>query len=242
MPGGQQQGRDRDIAMRTTLVRFSTATLTMMLLIAFQGANGAVPITTGSTPPLGNTLPRGTTSYVVYYSYPSIAQVGTNLTMALTLHINSLGGIVQYISNYNLQARVFIGAHEVDGIIGSETGAPSLYPGSSWGPNNVTILLTADNTGLAKGESANATVGIVFNDFVFYGAPINAFEPENQMQGSGGSLTIQNAVVTSSTSSGGQGSGLGNVQSILPYALLASGVILMVAAVYFTRSPRQANP
>jgi hypothetical protein len=242
MPRDQPHGRDRDKAMKTTLVGLSSATLAVILLIAFQGASGAVPITTGSTPPLGNTLPRGTTSYTVFYSYPSIAQVGTNLTMALTLHINSLSGIVQYISNYNLQARVFIGAHEVDGIIGSETGAPSLYAGSSWGPNNVTIPLTADNTGLAKGESANATVGIVFNDFVFYGAPINAFEPENQMQGQGGSLTIENDVATSSTSSGGRGSGSGGVQSILPYALVGSGVVLMVAAIYLTRSPRQANP
>jgi hypothetical protein len=206
-----------------------------MLLISFQGASAAVQTTSGSTPPMGNTLPRGTTSYVVSYSYPSTAQVGTNLTIALTLRVISLGGIVQYTSNYDLEALVFIGTHLLNGSVHSPAGAPNLYPGSSWGPNNVTIPLTAENTGLAKGESANATIGIILNDYVFYGAPISVFEPESPMQGQGGSLVIENAVSASSSTSG---LGFGAGQTYLPYLLLASGALILVAAVYFLRGPR----
>ena len=220
-------------------MRFSPSILTVMLLIAFQGASGAVPITTGSTPPLGNTLPRGATSYIVYYSYPSTVQVGTNLTIALTLRVVSLGGIVQYTSNYNLQALVFVGTNLLNGSVHSPAGAPNLYAGSSWGPYDLTIPLTAENTGLAKGESANATVGIILNDYVFYGAPIYAFEPESPMQGQGGSLVIQNAVVSTSGSTGGQGFGAG--QTYLPYILLASGALILVAAVFFLRGPRSSE-
>jgi hypothetical protein len=190
---------------------------------------------------MGNTLPRGTTSYDVYYSYPSTAQVGTNLTIALTLHVISLGGIVQYTSNYNLEARVFIGNHLLNGSVHSPPTAPNLYAGSSWGPNDVTIPLTAENTGLAKGESANATIGIILSDYVFYGAPIAAFEPESPMQGQAGSLVIQNAVVSTRSSTAGPGFGSG--QTYLPYLLLASGAVIVVAAVFFLRGPRspQAN-
>ena len=227
--------------MRATLKGGSPAILTMMLLISFQGASAAVQTTSGSTPPMGNTLPRGTTSYVIYYSYPSTAQVGTNLTIELTLHVVSLTGIVQYTSNYNLEAQVFIGTHSLNGSVHSPPGSPNLYAGSSWGPHNVTIPLTAENTGLARGESANATIALTLNDYVLYGAPIYAFGPESPMQGPGGSLVIQNGVASASTSTGGLGFGAG--QTYLPYLLLALGAIILVAAVFFLRGPRspQAN-
>ena len=211
-----------------------------MLMISFQGVSAAAQITSGSTQVLGNTLPRGTTAYVVYYSYPSTAQVGTNITIALTLHVNSLSGIVHYVSNCNLEVQVFVGTHELHGSVHSPATAANLYAGSSWGPNNVTIPLTAENTGLAKGESANAIAVCVPScegrDYVSYGAPISAYVPEQPMQGLGGSFVIENAVGSTGTSTAGPE--WSDVQSILPYALIASGAILMVAAAVLTRRPR----
>jgi hypothetical protein len=166
--------------------------------------------------------------------------VGTNLTIAVTLHVNALTGLVEYLYDYRIVANVYVGTQRV--LNGSVNGVylRFLYPGSTWGPNNVTIPLTEANTGLAKGESANATVTITLGDTVWIAGPqISLYLTEPAMQGSAGSLVVQNAVATTSTSANGQGAG----QSYLPYALIASGVVLVLLVVFLPRGHRspQAN-
>jgi len=222
-------------AKRIMPVRFLPVVLAMVFLLLVQSTLAAVQITSG-TSQLSNTLAYGNTAYSVDYSYPTIAKVGTNLTISFTLHVISLTGLVEFITNYRLLANVFIGTdHSVSGSINSGDTPPSLYPGSTWGPNNVTIPLTAQNTGVAVGQSANATVSITLQDRVRYGGQLQVYVTEPAMQGQAGNLVIQNFATSSSSSTSSQTGG----QSYLPYALLAAGAVLMLSAVFLTRGPRR---
>jgi hypothetical protein len=225
-------------AIRTAL-RLFPVLLTTVLLLSFQGVNAAVQTTSGATAQLGNALTYGNTSYVVYYSYPSTAEVGTNLTIALTLHLNAFTGQAEYITGYALEAQIFIGADELHSTLFGPSGfnaSSFLYPGASWGPNYLTFPLTENNTGVAKGESVNASVNVILRDTPYYGVPVLGYLTEPAMEGQAGSLLIQNAVASSSTSTSTSGQGSG--QALLPYALLASGAVLMVAAVVMPRGPK----
>ena len=113
-----------------------------------------------------------------------------------------------------------------------------LYPGSSWGPINVTIPLTAENTGLAKGASANATVSVTLMDGVYYGGGLVVYNTEPAMEGAAGSLVFRNpadgtSVTTSQTN--------GQTQSNLPYLLFASAAVLMLIVVVLQRWPRPSQ-
>ncbi len=221
------------------MTRLLPAFFAMGLLLSLQSANAAVQVTSGVTQPFGNALPQGTTSYVVFYSYPSKAQVGQNLTIELTLHPLPFSGVLQYISGYSLGAQVFVGnnvlASTKFGPEGVNKSGDFLYPGGYWGPINFTFPLTEANTGLAKGDSANATLSIILHDVVYYGEPVLTYETEPAMQADGGSFLIQNEVASSSTTTSTVGQGGG--QTLLPYALMTSGAILMVAAVFLPRRP-----
>jgi len=210
-----------------------------MFSIPVEGTYALVQVTTGTTATFGNTLQYGTTSYDVYYSYPSTANVGTNLTLSVTLHASQFTGPYEYAINYNLIVRVFIGSSVLTGGVASPNGSIFLYPGGNWGPNNVTIPLTAENTGLALGQSANATVGVELQDLVFYHAAESGYLSEPPMQTQAGSLVIQNfgTTINSSTSARNGNSS----QGYFPYALLASGAVLIVLAAAFPwgRSPRK---
>lgn len=235
--------RVRSRATRNTL-RLAPVILVMLLVGSFQGANADVQMTSGTTPTIGNTLNKGSTSYFVLYSYPSVAQVGTNLTIQLTLHVNQFTGIVEYIVGYALEAQIFIGSTALSANVFGPAGfnaSSFLYPGAYWGPNNLTIPLTAANTGLAEGQSDNATVRITLRDTVYYGVPVIGYQTEPAMEATGGSLLIQNGVTSTSTSTSG-GSAGGSGQSVIPYALLAAGAVLMVAAVFVPRRPRPSQP
>lgn len=229
---------------RSTLRSYFPALLTLALLIPIQSANADAQTTSG-TINLGNTLIYGTTSYSVDYSYPSKAQVGSNLNVTLTMHVNSETGLVTYTSHYQFLLDVIVGEHHLNASIsgGNNTALPiAKYPGSIWGPNTVAIPLTVNNTGLAKGQSSNATVTVTLEDLIWYGPPLSLFDTEPPMSGGIGSLTVQNSVATSSSSGTDQTSGQN--QTYLPYALLASGVVLMLSAVFLPRAsrPPQANP
>jgi hypothetical protein len=231
-------------AKRTPARRFLPVLLTIALLVPIQSIDAAVPNTSG-TVQLGNTLIYGTTAYSVDYLYPSQAQVGTNLSITVTLHVNELTGLAEYISHYQFNVEVNVGLKTLNGTItgGNNTALPlPKYPGAVWGPNTLAIPLTANNTGLAKGDSANATVSITLQDLVWYNVPIGNLVSEPPMLGAIGSLIIQNSVATSSSSTSG-GQSTGQTQTYLPYILLASGAVLMLSAVFLPRGPRppQAN-
>lgn len=212
--------------------------LAVILLLASAQGVGAVPTTTGTTQPIGNVLDMGVTSYQVYYSYPSVAQVGTNVTISLSLHLNAFSGQVEAIDGYALQLQVFVGTNVLQNTIYGPTGLnTTLYPGATWGPVNFTFPLTEANTGLAPGASDNATLSVTLRDSVLYGVPELMYESEPPMSTDAGSLLIENQVASSTTSTSTSSQG-GGGQSLLPYALLASGAVLMVAAVFIPRGPR----
>jgi hypothetical protein len=215
--------------------------LCIALLIGSQGSSAAPQIVTGVTESQGNTLSVGTTSYAVYYSYPSIAQVGTNLTIELSLHLNQFQGQVEFINGYSLKAQLFVGTHELEGSVFGPPGFNFLYPGATWGPENVTIPLTENNTGVSSGQSANASLAVTLEDSAFLGVPANFSQTEPSLEWQAGNLTIQNGV-SSTTTSGSTTPGHGGSQSILPYALVASGAVLMVVAVVLPRGRRAPAP
>jgi len=244
MAGGKKDGLRQGRATKRNAARiFLPLILTLILLIPAQDIHARAQLTSGSTAPEGNTLQYGTTSYTVYYSYPSAVDVGSNLTILLTLHLNAFTGAYEYIINYNLIATLFFGSNVLMGGIASPQGAPHLYPGANWGPENITIPLTPANTGLAEGQSVNASVSIRSEDWVYYGGVAFGYFTEPPVQWSAGSLLLQNPASNSTTTSSSSGPTTTSAQGYLPYALVAAGVVLMALAVVLPRGPRppQAN-
>jgi hypothetical protein len=194
---------------------------------------------TGETQTVGNTLtPQGTTSYVIYYSYPSVANVGTNLTISLTLHVNQFSGYVEYIQDYRLGLQLFVGENSLQETVSGPVGLNrTLYPGATWGPENFTFPLNESATGVAPGTSENATLAVTLGDTVWFGIPWNFFMTEPPMETGAGSLTIENQPATSTTSASTPTRG-DTGESLFLYALAASAVVLVVAAVVISRRPR----
>lgn len=206
----------------------------VILLAGGLGARGQAQDTSGVAQ-LSNTLQYGTTSYSVTCSFPSVAEVGTNLTITFTLHVNSFSGLVEYATNYRVLAGVFVGSQNLQGLVSGTQNSSFLYPGSTWGPYNITIPLTANNTGLARGQSANATVSITLQDSVYYGGQLALYTTEPAMQGVAGSLVVENGVAISSSTSTPSSTG----QDYVPYAILvAAGAVMMVGAALWPQSPR----
>ena len=229
----RRHGGARRIAPRRFLLMISA----LMLLVPVQGIGAAAQVASG-TIELSNTLVYGNTAYTIDYSYPTTADVGTNLTVRVTLHVKSLTGLVEYVNQYRILVSVIVGTQNVlTADVASNVNSSHLYPGSTWGPNNVVIPLTADNTGIAKGSSVNATVMITLQDQIWYGGNISVWITEPAMQGHAGTLVIQNGVTTTSTSTTNQGPG----QTYLPYLLLGSGAVLVLLAVFFTRGARSPH-
>ena len=209
----------------------------LLLLVTSQGV-AAVPTTKGVTQPIGNVLDMGVTSYQIYYSYPSVVQVGTNLTISLSLHLNPFQGQIEAINGYGMQLQLFVGANVLQSTISGPSGLnTTLFPGATWGPENFTFPLTENSTGITPGTSENATLSVTLRDFVLYGVPELMYESEPPMTAQAGSLIIENQVA-SNTTSASTSTQPGSGQSLLPYALLASGAVLMVAAVFIPRGPR----
>jgi hypothetical protein len=225
---------------RARLSRLLPLLPVIVLLIPVQSLDAAALVSSG-TVQVGNTITYGTTSYSVDYSLPTTAEVGTNLTIALSLHVNSLSGIIDYITDYRFDVYAYIGAQQIgSGSVVSSIDAPYLYPGGVWA-NNVTIPLTASGTGLAEGQSANATVSFTLENQVYIANGRDSFyTSEPPMQGQVGGILIQygtSSASTSTTSSASTASrGIG--QSYLTDALLASGAVLVILAVaLWPRSP-----
>jgi hypothetical protein len=234
----KEGGCREDGAHRTLPRRFLLVLVTIILLTPFYGVYAAAQITSGTTH-LSNTLQYGVTVYSVDYSYPSTAEVGSNLTISVTLHVNSLTELVEYVNDFRLVANVYVGPQLVlNGSIAGGGKPLFLHPGSTLGPIGISIPLTARNTGVAEGASANATVSVTLVDTIWVARPLvgpasGDYYTEPAMQGAAGALVIHNAVASTNSSTG-----QGTVQTILPYALLVSGAALVLLFVFFPRGPR----
>jgi hypothetical protein len=202
----------------------------------------AVPMTNGVTQTMGNVLPQsGVTSYKVYYSYPSAALVGTNLTVSLSLRLNQFEGNVEYINHYSLGVDLQVGQEvlqkTIDGPYGINT---SLYPGATWGPENFTFPLTESDTGVAPGTSENATLLVTLEDTTFVqvmtleGIPGIAEVTEPAMQASAGSLIIENPVASHAGTAG--------IGWVAVGAAGGAAVVLVGAAAFLLRKRRASGP
>ncbi len=242
----EKVGQRRERGALPALMLYLPLLLFLILLSTFQSASAAVQIESGSTQQLGNTLNHGTTSYVVDFTYPSVAQVGTNLTISLTLHVGQFNGIIEYTTAYELQVALDVEGQQQQVTLygpGGFNASSFLYPGGIWGPNNATFPLTAANTGLAAGQSANATFSITLLDSVEVGYPYLIYATEPPMTGQGGTFLIQNEVASiTTTTSTSSTTAQGTNHTLLPYALLASGAVLIAAAIFVPRGPRSSTP
>jgi hypothetical protein len=217
--------------------------MTLILLAPFQSAGAAVQIESGSTQQLGNTMSHGSTSYVIFYTYPSAAQVGSNLTISLSLRVQAFSGVIEFAVGYEMRVQLFVGTEQQQVTISGPAGFNSsafLFPGATWGPINATFPLTEADTGLAVGQSTNATFSATLLDNIYVGAPYLIYETEPAMTGQGGTLLIQNVGTSSASSTSTTGTSSG--QTLLPYALLASGAVLIAAAIFIPRGPRPPPP
>lgn len=247
MPINWRLGRARHGNAKRRALRVSLPALVALVLLVSFRVVSAVPITSGTSPTVGNILNQGAggvTSYNVYYSYPSVAQVGTTLTIDLSLHLNQFSGEVEFIAAYSMKAELYVGTNLLEQtVLGpSQTNPFSfLYPGSTWGPEGFNFSLTEANTGVAPGTSANATLAVVIEDSPYYGYPGNIFGTEPPMTAAVGSLIIENVAANNATSTSTTTQSGG--PTLLPYILVASGVVMLITAVFIPRAlGRQRRP
>jgi hypothetical protein len=245
MQRSENESRGLRRGARRALLLYLPLFVTLILVAPFQSAMAAAQIESGMTQELGNTTNQGTTSYVVYYTYPSMAAVGSNLTLSFSEHVGSFSGVIEFILGYEMQVQLYVGEQEQQVTIqgpGGFNASSFLYPGGIWGPVNATFALTENNTGLAVGQSTNATFSVTLLDSVYVGAPYYHIETENAMQGQGGSLLIENGVTSTTSASTSSTTGSSGGQTLLPYALLASGAVLIAGAIIMPRGPRSPPP
>jgi hypothetical protein len=241
MQSSEKEGRERGGA-RSALRPYLPLLMALILLAPLQSATAAVQIESGSTQALGNTMSHGSTSYIIYYTYPSAAQVGSNLTISLSLRVQAFSGVIEFAVGYEMRVQLAIGTEQQQVTISGPAGFNSsafLYPGATWGPVNATFPLTEADTDLAIGQSTNATFSATLLDTVYVGAPYLIYETEPAMTGQGGTLLIQNEVTSSVSSTSTTGPTGGQT---LPYILLASGAVLIAAAIFIPRGPRPLTP
>lgn len=155
------------------------------LLIAGQlvaGAAAQSTVVSGSFV-VTNRNPNGTSMYTVDYRYPSAVTVGANLTVTVTLEVNELSGLKLYLDNYSAYVTLFDAsghflatkglAANVYTTVSALTQTRYLYPGSHWGPVNVTVPVLASATGLAPGQSELGNLSIAIFTSVWYDHPVS---------------------------------------------------------------------
>jgi hypothetical protein len=190
---------------------------------------------------VSNKLGNGT--YTISYDYPSTADVGSNFTAHVSLVVNDLTGL--QMLTYQYEITVQVGLSNGNGMLQLVSGTAPLYPGAVWGPKNVTIPVTEANTGLSKGQQENATVTIRLGITTYIGYPFNQPRIQTMIPTAKlvGNLTVNDQVVTSQTSNGGNsGSGV-NLAAFLPYLTLGAGAFLVCLGVFFPRIfPERQRP
>lgn len=201
-----------------------------LVLLGSTTAAAFTPLSAGSVH-LSTTASYGGGAYTVEYDVPASAAVGTNLTIPVKLTVNDLTGMNSYILRYFILVTVYIDlTHVLTGKVGEPTGAQALYAGGHWGPYNVTIPLTENNTGIPPGKAINATVAVALQDQMWVAYPYDYNFPEASQQGPAGFIIIHNGEVSSFS-----------LYDYLPYAALAGGAVLAVIAAGFWVMDRKKN-
>jgi hypothetical protein len=181
---------------------------------------------------------QGTSDYVLQYSFPDRATVGTSLNVTVVLTVVELTGLKTYIANYSSQVLLLSpqGAFVAQGraaagqiLFGGETTNATrfIYPGGHWGPVNITIPLKESSFNLAPGASQTDNVSIGFVANVWYNPPEDQYLPDSGSS-TVGSITVTNTNSTSQSSS--------NLDLLIGVGAAAAVIVLLTAVVYVSKS------
>jgi len=185
--------------------------------------------------PVAVTNKLGNGTYTVSYDYPSAASVGSNFTTHVSIVVNELTGL--QMLTYQYQVTVLLGLANGEGMLQQVGGTSALYPGAVWGPENVTIPITEANTGLSRGQQANATVTIRLGITTYIGYPFNQPRIQTMMPTAKvvGNITIGDQVTTSQTAGAGNLGAGTSLSALLYYVALGAGVLLVGVGILFPR-------
>ncbi len=170
----------------------------------------------------------GNGTYTVHYSYPSVVSRGSNFTALISLQVNELNGLQEYVEEF--QITVLVAVPNGQGAAANLGSSSPLYPGAIWGPANATIPITQETTGPQAG-SINASVNINLATTTRVGYPVDQdhYHTASQLVGN---VTIQ----AGESGNGGGGSfNLGGGLAYLPYVVVGLGVVLVSVGVLFPR-------
>lgn len=202
--------------MRAALLKGSSTAMAVVLAIGMMvspAAHAQAPSQTGSVQ-LSASGSYGQGAYTVKYSMPTSVRTGSNLTVTVTLVVDDLGGMYEYILGYYVAVYVYVDSgHVLNGRVGDSTVGDALYPGGHWGPYNVTIPVSTEDTGLSPGSSVNASVAISLQTGVWIAYPFDYNVAQQPLQASAGSIIVDNG-----------GSASTGALSYLPYVAIVVGV------------------
>ncbi len=134
---------------------------------------------------------RGTSSYTLLYSYPSVITAGRNFNVTITLEIDSLTGLKLYLIEYSVAVTVSTSSGaSVTRLV--ESTSPWLYPGSHWGPLDASLPISTDDFKVPPGESTMANVTLALGTEVWWDQPFSSHFPESASK-SVGTVTILSA-------------------------------------------------
>jgi hypothetical protein len=169
----------------------------------------------------------GTSNYTIFYYVPPAGRVGSSLNISALLHVNSLTGLKLFIRDYTLTVVLSLdnGRTIINSVNVSASEQKWLYPGGRWGPLNISLPISEQNTGLSPGMSFRANVTISLLTTVYYDNPVSNYFPESG-QGNAGTAVLQDLL----------GAAPWYTSSFVPYILMAGGSILLLFRVVFFRT------
>lgn len=178
---------------------------------------------------------NGNSKYTISYSYPTSASWNDNLNVAITVFVNELTGVKEYVQDYSLILTISAnnGGAIVQRLHHGSAGVPAdyLYQGSHWGPINMTVPLNPSNFSASSQESLGASLSIQFIGNVQYGLSTAAppFLALDSGTGSAGNITI---TVPS------EGISSSEFPQILAITLICGGVAV-VGVLYYLRGRKK---
>jgi hypothetical protein len=183
------------------------------------GQQQGAPIVSGSFS-VSSVQDDGTAQYTLRYAYPQRATVGTNLTVAATLEVSRLTGLLIYFRHYRVDVSVFLGgklAARAQNV--SDPLSAPLFQGGHWGPQNLVMSVSENSFGIRPGETLPANISLSFVGDVYHDFPVSNYTPES------GSRTIGSVSIVDPPAVGGEP----NTSTFL--VLLAIATALTVVAV-----------
>ena len=206
----------KDKVVRTLLLA------ALISLLPLPSASGLVPANQFQ---IRNQDVSGTSSYTIFYYVPPTAKTGSNLNVTVLLYLDTLTGLKLYVRDYGLTVAVDLGKGHT--IIRSANVSVVeqkwLYPGGRWGPLNISLPITEQDTGLAPGQAVRANVTISLLATIWYDSPIFNYLPESG-DGRVGSVYVQ-----------GVGHAVSGSSTIVSFLLITGGAVLLVSRVVIFR-------